>query len=53
MSSTAMGLSMLKGAFGQISAAANGSGSWGDALLSVGTTLPFSYMMFNNAKNGL
>ena len=53
MSSTAMGLSMLKGTFGQISAAANGSGSWGDALLSVGTTLPFATMMFKNAGKGL
>ena len=49
MSSAAMGLSMLKGTFGQISAAANGSGSWGDALLSTGTTLPFAAMMFKNA----
>lgn len=53
MSSTAMGISMLKGTFGQISAAANGSGSWGDALLSVGTTLPFATIMFKNAGNNL
>lgn len=53
LSTTAMGMSMARGTWSQIASAVNGSGSWGDALLSAGTSLPFAAMMFKNAGSKL